>query len=97
LFTFAPPAATDDRVEFDAGSLLTIEDVADGQALEADIKLDDYSYGTFVLPEAQQYFALRSPSRGVRDHSLSELAFHQGERRLICFDPNVEGHSRDSP
>jgi hypothetical protein len=71
--------------------------VADGQPLEADVKLDDYTYGRFVLPDAQQYFLLRS-TRGVRDHSLSELAFHQGERRfqVIWRDPNVESHSRDS-
>jgi hypothetical protein len=78
-------------------TLLTIEDVADGQALEADIKLDDYSYGRFVVPEAQQYFTLRSP-RGVRDHSLSELVFHQGERcfQVIWLYPDVEGSSRDN-
>jgi hypothetical protein len=98
LFAFAIPGTTGHYVEFEAGSLLTIEDVADGQDLEADIKLDDYSYGTFVVPEAQQYFDLRSP-RGVRNHSLSELAFHQGERRfqVISRDPHVESPSRDSP
>jgi Novel STAND NTPase 1/FHA domain len=75
---------------------LTIEDVADGQPLEAEVKLDDYAYGRFVLPEARQHFFLRS-TRGVRDHSISELAFHQGGRRfqVIWRDPKVEGPSRD--
>jgi hypothetical protein len=97
LFAFPRPGATGQSVEFD-NTWLTIEDVADGQALEADIKLDDYTYGRFVVPEAQQYFHLRS-SRGDRDHSLSELAFHQGERRfqVIWRDPDVESPSRDSP
>jgi hypothetical protein len=96
LFAFARPGKTGHSVELNC-SCLTIEDVADGQALEADIKVDDYSYGRFVVPEAQQYFLVRS-SRGVRDHSLSELAFHQGERRfqVIRRDPDVDSHPRDN-
>jgi pSer/pThr/pTyr-binding forkhead associated (FHA) protein len=98
LFAFARPGTTGQSVDFNAASWLTIEDVADGQALEADIKPDDYFYGRFVVPEAHQYFMLRS-SHGVRDHSLNELAFRQGERRfqVIWRDPDVESDSRDNP
>src|SRR5262249_28553213 len=90
LFSFPPAGARGHSLEINS-SLLTIEDVADGQPLEADIKLDDYTYGRFVLPEAQQHFLLRS-SRGVRDHSLNELAFHQGERRfqVVLREPDIE-------
>jgi hypothetical protein len=64
LFAFTPPGARGHRRELNS-SWLTIEDVADGQPLEADVKLDDYTYGRFVLPDAQQYFLLRS-TRGPR-------------------------------
>ena len=96
LFSFASPGTTGHSVEFNAGPWLTIEDVADGQPLEADIKFDDYAYGRFVVPEAQQYFLLQS-SRGVRDHSLNELVFHQGKRRfqVIRRDFDVEVHAPD--
>jgi hypothetical protein len=96
LFAFTPPDARGHSVDLNS-SLLTIEAVGDGQPLEADIKLDDYTYGRFVLPEAQQHFLLRS-ARGVRDHSLNELAFHQGERRfqVILREPDIEGPSREN-
>jgi hypothetical protein len=97
LFAFVPPGTTGHSVDFKPYTWLTIEDVEDGQSLEADIKLDDYSYGRFVVPKAQQYFTLRSP-RGVRDHSLNELVFHQGERRfqVISLGPDVESASREN-
>lgn len=77
-------------------TLLTIEDVVDGRPLEADIKLDDYAYGRFVMPEALQYYSLSSATRGVHDHSLSEIAFRQDERRfqVIWLYPPVEGPVR---
>jgi hypothetical protein len=97
LFALAPPGTTGHTVQIDDGSWLTVEDVADGQPLEAEIKSDDYTYSEFVLPEGQQYFTLRS-SRGVRDHSLSELVFHQGQRRfqLIWLYADVEGRTGDA-
>jgi hypothetical protein len=75
----------------DMETFLTIEDVADGQALEADIKLDDYSYGRFVVPQGKQYFYLQS-SRGRPQHTVTELAFHQGKRRfqVIWLDSSIE-------
>jgi len=96
LLTFARPGTTGPSVEFSEAPL-TIEDVADGRPLEADIKYDDYAYGRFVVPEGQQYFLLLSP-RGVSDHSLSELVFHQGERRfqVIQRDPDIENPSREN-
>jgi hypothetical protein len=92
-----PPADTRGLSQELNSPVLTIEDVAGGQPLEAEVKLDDYTYGRFVVPEAQQYFSLQS-SRGVRDHSLNDLAFHQGERRfqVILREPDVESPSRDS-
>jgi pSer/pThr/pTyr-binding forkhead associated (FHA) protein len=95
VFAFTPPGARGHSRELNT-TFLTIEDVADGQPLEAEIKLDDYTYGRFVLPEAQQNFLLRS-TRGVRDHSLTELAFHQGGRRfqVIWRDPRIESPPRD--
>ena len=91
LFGITSPGARGYRRDLKA-PWLTIEDVADGQPLEAEIKLDDYTYGRFALPEAQRHFLLRS-TRGVRDHSISELAFHQGGRRfqVIWREPKVEG------
>jgi hypothetical protein len=71
--------------------VLTIEKIEDGYDLEADMKLDDYSYGKFKIPPGKRYFQIKS-SRGVQDHSISELAFHQGERRfqVIWIDPEIE-------
>jgi hypothetical protein len=68
----------------------------DGRPLEADIKLDDYAYGRFVMLEALQYYSLSSATRGVHDHSLSEIAFRQDERRfqVIWLYPPVEGPVR---
>jgi hypothetical protein len=75
----------------DASDFLTIEKIADGEPLQADVKLDDNSYGRLTIPPSRQYFGLQSP-RGVRDHSVTELAFHQGERRfqVIRRDPDIE-------
>jgi len=97
LFAFVPPGTTRHSIDFETNTWLTIEDVEDGRSLEADIKYDDYAYGRFVVPEAQQYFTLRSP-RGVRDHSLTELVFHQGERRfqVIWLYPDFESPSREN-
>ena len=98
LAEFAAPGTTGHTRELN-GNYLTIEDVADGRPLEADIKLDDYSYGQFTVPEAKQYFDVHS-ARGVRAHQLNELAYHQGERRfqVIPLIPQIEsppdGNSR---
>jgi Novel STAND NTPase 1/FHA domain len=96
LFGLASAGMKGRSVNFRSGKLLTIEDVADGRALEATMKAGDYAYGRFVIPEARQYFTVR-PHGGVRDHSLTELAFKQGERRfqVVLIDPDVEGPSHD--
>jgi hypothetical protein len=98
LADFAAAGTTGHTLDVD-DNYFTIEDIADGQPLEADIKLDDYSYGRFVMPDAKQYFDVRSP-RGVHGHQLNELAFHQGERRFQVvplvrgLESPARGHSR---
>jgi hypothetical protein len=96
LWAFGGPG-TKGRIQKIDGTFLTMENIANGQAMQAAIKLDDYTYGRFDLPPGEQYLHLQS-SRGVRDHSLSELAFHQGGRRfqVIRLDPSIENGASDS-
>jgi hypothetical protein len=93
LLAFAHPGTAGESID-GTGSWLTIEDVADGRDLQADIKIDDYSYGQFVLPQRKELFFLQ----GIRGHSINELAFHEGERRfqVIWLEPSIEGPANDS-
>src|SRR5262249_54196874 len=86
VFYFGAPAEKPLPPSFTPKVTLTIEDVADGQSLEADLRLDDYSYGRTMLPGAKQYFS-------VGGQPPSQLIFRQGKRRfqVIRIDRDVEG------
>jgi hypothetical protein len=76
--------------------LLTIENVTDNPALEADLKLSDYAYGRFVVPRGKEYYCVSSGEDC--EQSPGQLAFHQGGRRfqVIALDPNLESHASDN-
>jgi hypothetical protein len=95
LRALAPPQSSDVS---DSGDVLTIEKIEDGHELQADMKLDDYSYGRFKIPPGKRYYEILSPSRGVKEHAITELAFHQGKRRfqVIKLDPDIEHAMRSS-
>jgi hypothetical protein len=95
LVSFADPGTADYHADR-ADTSFTIEDEADGAPLQADLKLDDYSYGRFVVPEGKQSYVL--VSRGNRQQTIAMLAFHQGERRfqVIALDPTVESPNSES-
>ena len=67
------------------GAWVTIEDLIDDRELNAEVKIDDYTYGRFTVPSGMRYFELQS-SRGVLRRKISELVFysHNNRFQVLC-------------
>jgi hypothetical protein len=73
---------------FGVGNWITVEDIADGRTVVADMKDDDYCYGSFPIEEGEEIVWVV----GREEHHIHGLAYVAGDARfhIIPVDPRVE-------
>jgi hypothetical protein len=76
---------------FSAEDSITVEDIADGRDLFADMKKGDYCYGRFLLREGEEMFWLFDPVTR-ETHDIHGLVYVAGDARfqIIPMVPGVE-------
>jgi hypothetical protein len=76
---------------FGMEDLITVEDIADGRVMSADMKKGDYCYGRFPIGDGEELFWLYDPV-AREQHGIHGLAYVAGDARfhIIPVDPGVE-------
>jgi hypothetical protein len=82
---------------FEAGWWTTVEDVADGRDISADMKKGDYCYGRFPIGDGEEVFWLYDPVLREQ-HDIHGLAYAAGDAlfQIIPVDPGVESDDASS-